>query len=335
MKVSFNTAGTTFAVKADDRVRKHIPEGLCELRHVPFIHETDPSRSDQNAVEVWNKGVRIGYMPKGSPARAAFFEMQAEGVDINATVVRFLYAIYDGNLNIIDDTFNDVLDGYLASVEIEFEAAVTSTHYTIGGKEYIRATCVSGIIDEVGFEIPEHLYKWMTETDGKKLSHIEYLEKLEKTRIEGIKLHHACHQFVQFGVSNQDTPKGLDEIVAKFGVEFISAEQVVFDNQYKVAGRYDMLCKAMVKDEGCKKKIIMDWKRGSKIRVAYMLQSAFYAKKTGADGFWIVLFGGKNKCGYSIKMFNKQDIDTLYEVFMSLAMCISWLGEFKEFKLKK
>ena len=64
-----------------------------------------------------------------------------------------------------------------------------------------------------------------------------------------------------------------------------------------------------------------------------MLQCAFYAKKMKADAFLIVLFGTSNKCGYSVKQFNKQDIDTLYEVFMSMAMCLHWLNDFPECKL--
>jgi hypothetical protein len=255
--------------------------------------------------------------------------MLAEGVDINATVTSFLYAVYDGNLNIVEDTFNDVLDGYLASVEIEFEAAVTATHYTIDGKEYVRATLIASALDEVGFQIPEFLYKWMTETDGKKISHADYCAKLESTRLNGTKLHGSCEQFVRFGIRNEDTPHGIDEFVKKFGVEYISSEQVVCDKQYGVAGRYDLLASAMVKDAG-RKKIIIDWKRGSKVRISYLLQCAFYAKKTKADGFWIVLFGTGNKCGYSVKQYTKKDVNALYDCFCSLSCVLKWVGEYPE-----
>ncbi len=331
MKVAFKVVGITFAVKDSPAVRKLVPSGQVELRHTPFVHATDPSQNDPNAVTVWNQGVQIGYVPKNSNARAAFFEMLSEGVDINATVTGFKYAVYDGNLNIVDDTFNDNLDGYLASVEVEFEAAVTSTHYTIGGKRYMRVTCVANMLDEVGMQVPEHLYKWMTETDGARITHADYCAKLEATRMNGTKLHKACEDFVRFGVPSVDTPFGLSEFVAKFGVQYISSEQVVFDKQYGVAGRYDLLASAIVKDAG-RKKLIIDWKRGSKVRLGYLLQCAFYAKKTKADGFWIVLFGTGNKCGYSVKQYTKKDVDYLYTCFCSMAALMEWLGEYPEGK---
>jgi len=334
MKVAFKVVGTTFRVKDDPAMRKLVPEGQVELRHEPFVHPSDPSQNDQNAVEVWNKGVRIGYMPKNSDARAAFFEMKSEGVDIKATVTKFLYAVYDGNLNIVNDTFNDVLDGYLASIEVEFEAAVTATHYTIGGKQFIRATKIAGMIDEIGFQMPEYLFNWMTQTDGKAITHAQYCEKLEKTRAQGTLLHDACEQYVRFGIAGPNTPHGLQEFCAKFGIEYLSSEQMVYDKEYGVAGRYDMLCKATVKDTGSKK-IIVDWKRGSKVRISYLLQCAFYAKKTKADGFWIVLFGTSNKCGYSVKQYTKKDVEHFYSIFCSLSCCMHWLNDYPESRLLK
>lgn len=342
MKTVCNVAGVTFRVKESEAIRKFVPEGECELRHVPFEHPSDPNKSDLNAVEVWNKGLMLGYLPKNKPQRKAFFEAKKDGIDVICTVKGIGYAYYDGNLNIIDNTFNDLLEGYLGSVELEFESAVSGNAYTIKGLEWIRVTKIAGLIDNIGFLLPEHLYNWMTRFNGsdkqsKVMTHKEYLEKVDKVRLEGNALHDACEAFAMMGVSSQNTPHGLDTLFTQYNIRAVSAEQVVKrGKKYRVAGRYDLLAdvtdiekKTKIKTE---KRVIIDWKRGSSVKLPYLLQCAFYAKQTGASEFWIVLFGTKNKCGYSVKKYGPDCIPLLNEVFDMLTKIAYKMSAFKEFK---
>ena len=360
MKTECKVAGITFRVKGNEELRKFVPEGACELRHVPFVHPSDSNRNDPNAVEVWNKGLMLGFLGKGSNERKSFFEAKSNGADVLCKVVDFSYSLYDANLNIIDGEFNDQLDGYLASVIIEFESSVTSTHYTIKEKAYVRVTKIAGLIDEIGFILPKHLYNWMTakqmdtrSEDVKKgwpwfvsaspdrvavdrvpMTHEEYIAKIENIRLHGIRLHDACEEFVRDGTTNDDTPHGLKEFVAKHQVKYLSSEQVVKrGRKYRVAGRYDLLATGVHKDGAVK--VVVDWKRGGSLKIAHMLQCAFYARQLKADEFWVVLFGTKNKCGYSVKRFVKEDIDILCIVFDMLTKIAYTLTTFPQFKAFK
>jgi hypothetical protein len=337
MRIEANVAGITFRVKEDEAVRKMVPEGEVELRHVPFVHPSDPNRNDPNAVEVWHKGHQLGFLSKGSNERKAYFAALAEGADITCKVTDFSYALYDANLNMIEGTFNDELDGYLASIIIEFDSAVTENHYVLDGKKHIRVTKIAGMIDEIGFVLPKHLYTWITRVageDSEALTHQEYLEKIESVRNKGVLLHDACEEFVRDGTSGDHTPFGLSEFVTRFQVKYIDSEKIVRrGKKYRVAGRFDLL--ADVVDKGEELKVIIDWKRGGSLKLAYMLQCAFYARAKKADGFWIVLFGTKNKCGYSVKKFDKKDIKTLCTVFDALTKIAYQLEEFPQFKMFK
>jgi len=337
MKTEAHVKGITFRVKDNEALRKLVPEGPCELRHVPFIHPTDPNRNDPNAVEVWHQGHHLGFLGKGSNERKSFFAALADGADITCTVTDFSYGLYDANMNLIDGSFNDELDGYLASVLVEFESSVTESHYVIKGKKHIRVTKIAGMIDEIGFVIPKHLYNWMTRIAGEDsaaLTHQEYLDKIDDVRLKGVRLHDACEQFVRDGVTTEYTPNGLGEFVARYQVKYLESEQIVKrGKKYRVAGRFDLLAEAT--DRGEEMKVIMDWKRGGSLKLAYVLQCAFYARAKKADAFWIVLFGTKNKCGYSVKMFDKSDIKLGCEVFDLLTKAVYKLMSFKWFKMFK
>ena len=347
--------GITFRVKENPEVRNLIPIGYCELVHDPFIHPTDSSKSDPLAVKVFYNGIFIGYLGKNTPEREAFFAAKEDGLTVSAIVYEYSYAEYDSDFHIIDGTFNHKDKGYLASVSLQIESAVTGTYYNIEGIKHIRATQVCGLIDEKGFILPFPLYNWMTTDklspkgtrfkakddqghvsfiDRIPLSYDQYVAKAELTSTKGTALHTACETFIKTGEQLPALPFGLKNFLRDYNVMPINMEQVVKRNTHgPVAGRYDML--AEVEHKKITGRVIIDWKSGSQMKLAYAIQTSFYARETQSVGSIIVLFGTKNKCGYSAKVLTKEDIKFHAELFDKLTEVAHMLKESKWTKLFK
>ena len=287
-----------------------------------LVHDPD-NKFDALAVEVHWDGHCLGFLPAKGKARAAFFESQKSGLDIKATITGYAYAEYV-NGKIQSGTFNDQHEGMLGSITLNLESAVSETHYSIEGEKYMRTTTVSSSQNVLGFLMPEHLYNWMMKFG----SWVRYVAGIKEATDDGTKKHEAIELFFRDDVK-ADLPHGIEELKSLYSVDYLSSEKLVVDHGLMVAGSYDML--ATVLDDSERKTIIFDWKRGKVLKWGYLLQSAFYCVNTDADGFWIVLLGTKNKCGYSIKKYTRVQANKLYVIFALLAKVLPLSREWKEF----
>ena len=324
MKVSI--AGVTFRIKDDQNIRLLRPSGEVELKHIPFVHPKKAFLNDPLAVQVHWNGLFLGFLPAKSEARESFHQCKESGLSVTAQVKEYAYGDYDPDFKVIDGTFNNEHEGWLASVTLEVEAAVTATHYNFKEGAYLRTTCVTGTLNELGFLLPEYLYNWMMKFKEWKI----YKKAIQDAIDDGNKIHHAMEVYLRDGVEHPDMPHGGKEFCSVFSVEYISSEQIVKDDNLKVAGRFDLF--AGVTDDAEKMNVIVDYKRGKVLKFSYMLQSAYYCVKMNADGFWIVLFGTGNKCGYSVKKFTREDANELFSIFRALAFVAHAVRKWKEYK---
>jgi len=338
MKLISKVTGITFRVKENDEIKTLRPKNAeVMFKHIPFIHPTIPMYNDANAVQVWIGKLFIGYLPKGSAEREAVIGAMKSGEDVKGKVVDYSYAEYDTNLNVIDGTWNDNHKGYIGSIVIEINVTQTSAHYEIDGEKYNRATKISGLLNTMEFVLPEFLWKWMAEP-----SYELYAKKMDRVTKKGTAIHKSAEDYLKTGIIEEDTPVGVVNYCKDYGIEPIEIEGLVKSVWHKVAGRFDLFAKGLIKAKNVKSptppacdrrgNIIVDWKSGKTMKIQYMLQLAFYSKMKKADGFTIVFLGGKNKCGYSAVSFTKKDIDILYAVFVQLAKIGKTLSQYKQFK---
>ena len=324
MKQRFTVAGITFRARESEEFRNLIPVPLkseVRLEHSPYINEEKPEYSDPMAVKVFVDDVFVGYMPKGSVARDGFFAMQEEMVDIDAVLTDVSYAKYNTDYNIIDESFcDDPSVGYIGSLTIEIDLKVDSYSYHIGGQRFLRASSVAGMIDTVGFKVPKFLYNWMTSADINGVpqnTYNEYEAKLQLTVDAGNRIHALAEEYAKTGIATESTPIGVINFFSDYQVRTLSCEQMIrAGRKYRVAGRYDLLATARADNRDIK--VIIDWKNSKTVKFAHVVKGAFYAHYTKAEEVWIVLLGTKNKCGYSLKRYKKDETEKLYGIFKSL-----------------
>lgn len=142
------------------------------------------------------------------------------------------------------------------------------------------------------------LIKWAVE----KFNTIEeYKEFMEQAANDGTAMHDQCERILKG--AEEDFPDMMN-FIKKYNPKVISMEQVIFDKELHLAGKYD----ALLEIDG--KRVLIDWKSSKSVQEKHKAQVAFYAHNTGADEAWVVCFGSDNKQGFSL---SKVDINKYYK----------------------
>jgi len=291
--MEFKTAGITFRIKENPEIAKLRPKGK-----VKFIPEPD-NKNDKNGnipIAIWYKDYHIGYVPSSCNANWS----HKEGV-----VKECAYIDDEGVLN-------NNGKGRLVSVPIEIDDKIEILKFGD---------------DEVTYDDNTHTY---TDSQGKLLSASKlasqlhqdfdrlimwafdqgsyegYRAELKRSSEEGTRIHDVCERAIKGEIVDHPVMNFIKDNSPKL----ISSEEIVYDKDIRVVGRYD----AKVSING--KTVLIDWKNGTK-KDKYWIQLAFYAKQLGADEMWIVSFKTKAKRGYSVS--KNTDISKWYNIGTHLA----------------
>ena len=191
-------------------------------------------------------------------------------------------------------------------------------------------------------------YKWLAEKGWDEAEAIK-IAAGEK----GSKVHKACEQLMsgekvkmddKFVNPRTEQPEELmvaewecimsfaswwNQFVEEHTVEILAIEQVIFPDGLPYAGTLDYLLKVD------KKLVVLDLKTSQNVWTEHELQISSYAVPSNADLAWILQIGYKrNKVGWKLTEFSKEEIATNFTTFMSVAYEI-WKKENPDAKPKQ
>jgi len=201
--------------------------------------------------------------------------------------------------------------------------------YEVGDQEYISVTTVLSIISK-----GDGLLNWYA-----KLGFEKAKEVMKEKGKRGTTVHKTIEQYLRGNIKNFDLqPKEIKtfcEPVAKWvndmGLDIMDIERIVYSDKSRFAGSLDILAKL---PDG--KIIIGDFKTSKAIYNTYFLQLAAYAKalqekdKIKVDSLVIIRPDEDGE----LEIQSMDNIDELYEIFLSALKIYKWLHPRNALRLK-
>jgi hypothetical protein len=308
----FNVAGITYCVRDTPELKTARPTGAVTLKGVQFQGDL--------AVEIWQGGVQLGYVPKAS---GILSECADAGM---GTVTGYKYHHPDWQEMGIPK-WNDDHIGELKSVEISVGLEVEPDGEVIGG-QYMRVTSFLGYLSTSG--TMDNLIRWAYKQGD---TFDKYKAALGSTCVAGTSMHDSIEEyFNESGKGNlSHLPEGWDGFVERFEPETCYMEQRFRDNTLMLTGKPDWV--GYITHPKTKRRVlaVLDWKSSKAVQLKHRLQLAIYAKNSSFDGdvpeiAMVVAFGSKTNQKYSIGKIDHEQIENYYTACLHLKKVIELAG---------